>query len=324
MISAILTISTFIASAAAYTNPLWDDGKGADPWMFAANDGYYLAYTAGNHVEIRYSPTLTDFHTSDPVVVWEPSGNMGGVWAPEVHFIDGKYYVYVAVTENGDNSGHRMHVLEGDAKDPLQTYRHVGNVSTSDDNWAIDGTVMQYNGTSYFIWSGWTSNDDVQNQHLYIAQMDGPTKLIGERVLLHSPTESWMRSGDSGVNEGPEILVHEGRTFLTYSAAGSWTEDYCIGLMGIDNGADPMKPENWWTLDDRPVFQKSNVTFGVGHASFALDREDAPYIVYHGMSKPDGGWADRTVRAEAFKWNEDGSPNFPAPSALGVELPDSA
>ena len=56
----------------------------------------------------------------------------------------------------------------------------------------------------------------MQNQHLYIAQMDGPTKLIGERVLLHSPTESWMRSGDSGVNEGPEILVHEGRTFLTY------------------------------------------------------------------------------------------------------------
>ena len=79
----------------------------------------------------------------DPVVVWEPSGDMGGVWAPEVHFIDGKYYVYVAVTENGDNSGHRMHVLEGDATDPLQPYKHVGNVSTSDDNWAIDGTVMQ-------------------------------------------------------------------------------------------------------------------------------------------------------------------------------------
>ena len=111
--------------------------------MFAANDGYYLTYTAGNHVEIRYSPTLTDFHASDPVVVWEPSGDMGGVWAPEVHFIDGKYYVYVAVTENGDNSGHRMHVLEGDATDPLQPYKHVGNVSTSDDNWAIDGTVMQ-------------------------------------------------------------------------------------------------------------------------------------------------------------------------------------
>ena len=111
--------------------------------------------------------------------------------------------------------------------------------------------------------------------------------------------------------------------------------------MGIDNGADPMKPENWWTIDDRPVFQKSNVTFGVGHASFVLDREDAPYIVYHGMSskhfladgsipiankaaEPDGGWEGRTVRAEAFKWNEDGSPSFPAPSALGDELPDSA
>ena len=114
--------------------------------------------------------------------------------------------------------------------------------------------------------------------------MSSPTSLEGDRVLLHSPDPSWQRSGNSGVNEGPEILVHDGRTFLVYSAAGSWTGDYCLAMMGIDGGADPMVPSNWWRLDDRPVFWSSDVTFGVGHASFPFDRNGTPYIVYHGMS----------------------------------------
>lgn len=88
--------------------------------------------------------------------------------------------------------------------------------------------------------------------------MSSPTTISSERVLLHEPTLAWQRSNGQGVNEGPEVLVHNGRTFLTYckcrvylvlrsaaltglgaAAAGSWGADYCLGLMGIDNGADP-------------------------------------------------------------------------------------
>ena len=69
---------------------------------------------------------------------------------------------------------------------------------------------------------------------------------------------SWQQSGGQGVNEGPEILVNNGRTFLVYceyklwsfvdmqllihaetAAAGSWTPNYCLAFMGIDGGADP-------------------------------------------------------------------------------------
>ncbi|KAL1751690.1 glycoside hydrolase family 43 protein [Schizophyllum commune] len=319
----LLAASTLVTTVVAYTNPLWDPGMGADPWMLAANDGYYLTYTSGNHVEIRYSTSLTDFHGAEPTTVWSPTGSQGGVWAPELHNIDGRYYIYVAITDS-DNAGHRMHVLQGDTQDPLKPFTYVGKLSTPDDNWAIDGTVLKYGNTNYFIWSGWTSNADQANQYLYIAKMSSPTSLEGDRVLLHSPDPSWQRSGNSGVNEGPEILVHDGRTFLVYSAAGSWTGDYCLAMMGIDGGADPMVPSNWWRLDDRPVFWSSDVTFGVGHASFPFDRNGTPYIVYHGMSDPNAGWDGRSIRAEKFQWNSDGSPWFPTPTALGVQLPDSA
>ena len=48
--------------------------------------------------------------------------------------------------------------------------------------------------------------------------MDSPTHISGDRVLLHEPTPSWQQSGGSAINEGPEILVNDGRTFLIYCA----------------------------------------------------------------------------------------------------------
>jgi GH43 family beta-xylosidase len=137
----------------------------------------------------------------------------------------------------------------------------VGQIGTPDNNWAIDGTILKYgNGKLYFLWSGWSNAQSTLIQNLYIAEMDGPTRTKGNRVLLHEPTPAWQRSGSSGVNEGPEILVNAGRTFLIYCAystshpacmtaslitvfptatAGSWTQDYNLAMMGIDNLKDP-------------------------------------------------------------------------------------
>lgn len=75
---------------------------------------------------------------------------------------------------------------------------------------------MQYNGGNYFIWSGWTDSGNQQQQQLYIAQMSSPTQLTGDRVLLHNPDPAWQQRDGFGINEGPEILVHDDRVFLIY------------------------------------------------------------------------------------------------------------
>jgi GH43 family beta-xylosidase len=142
----------------------------------------------------------------------------------------------------------------------------VSEISAPDNNWAIDGTVLQYqNGQKYFVWSGWADVSSPNTQNLYIAQMDSPTHISSDRVLLHEPKPSWQKSELNGnlmsVNEGPQIIENNGRTFLVYctsqhysiwmlhptstkhplllAAAGSWTDDYCLALMGIDRGQDP-------------------------------------------------------------------------------------
>jgi GH43 family beta-xylosidase len=80
-------------------------------------------------------------------------------------------------------------------------------------------------------------------------------------------------------------------------------------------------PSNWRAKDDGPVFSRSDIAFGPGHASFTSAGDGTPYIVYHATQTIDGGWANRTIRAQSFSWNDDGTPNFPAPVGFNVELP---
>ena len=56
------------------------------------------------------------------------------VWAPELHFINGKWYIYFAA-DNGDNKNHRMHVLESATQDAMGAYNFVGTLDT--EGWAM-------------------------------------------------------------------------------------------------------------------------------------------------------------------------------------------
>ena len=44
------------------------------------------------------------------------------VWAPEIHFLDGRWYVYVAASD-GQNRNHRMWALQSEGADPFGKYR---------------------------------------------------------------------------------------------------------------------------------------------------------------------------------------------------------
>lgn len=143
-------------------------------------------------------------------------------------------------------------------------------VASDSDVWGIDGTVLQYgDGQLYYIWSGWPTYDAGFPQNLYIAKMSDPMHLTGPRALLREPRSGWESIG-ARLNEGPQVLQHNGRTFVIFSASGSWTADYCLGMIGIDGLKDPMNPANWWQDVDQCVFWRNDAqnVFGVGHASF--------------------------------------------------------
>lgn len=237
------------------------------------------------------------------------------LWAPELHRIDGRFYIYFAA-DDGHNPNHRMWVLAADTNDPDGRYSLVSRLET--ERWAIDGTVLDAgSGDRFFVWSGWPGQRNGQ-QNLYLARMKSPVELDRKRVLLTTPDQPWERKG-MPICEGPQVLRRNGRTFIVYSASGSWTEDYCLGLL-THSGGDMTDPATWRKVG--PIFAKNEHALGVGHCTFVTtpdERED--WIVYHAKTSRRHGWSDREVRAQRFGWTAMGSPLLGEP--VSPALPQS-
>nr|WP_318281115.1 glycoside hydrolase family 43 protein [Paenibacillus bovis] len=310
-----------------FRNPIaWN---GADPWVVKHTDGlYYYTHTTGNNITIWKSETLVDIGLAKRKIVWSPSPgapNSGSIWAPEHHFIDGKWYIYYAASVENDDK--RMYVLESEGEDPWGPYDYpegteetYGQITDPSNKWAIDGTVLEHEGKLYFVWSGWEGDVNV-SQNTYIAPMSNPWTISGERVEISRPELSWEANTTPKVQEGPQVLRNEqGQLFLIYSASGSWTNTYSLGMLTFV-GDDPLDPAAW-EKSQQPVFAYSpeNEVWGPGHNSFVKSADGTEdWIVYHAAKEINSGW-DRNVRMQKFTWNEDGTPNFGVPVHIDTIL----
>ena len=303
-----------------FYNPIM--GGGADPWVIRKDGYYYYTHTVGNAIQIWKARSLSEIAAGETATVWTPSGegpNASNIWAPELHWLNGKWYIYYAA-DDGRNENHRMFVLESATEDALGEYKDLGQMTDPANKWAIDGTVLQKaDGSMYFVWSGWEGDENV-SQYLYIAPMSNPYTISGERVEISRPELPWETIGVPAVNEGPQVLVSDKKMHIIYSASGSWTDDYALGMLSADLDADPLDAASW-KKHPTPVFAKTDEVFGPGHCSFVQSpdgKED--WIVYHAAKASGSGW-DRNVRMQPFHWNEDGTPDFGKPIATKTPLP---
>lgn len=337
MLSLLLLSS--VSFAQTFTNPLLPSGP--DPWSTYVDGYYYYMHTTGNSLKLWKTRSLTELPKAETKVIWTPPA--GGphskdIWAPEIHRIDGKWYVYFTAGDGKSGDNRRLWVLENASADPLQgSWEMKGQLTDASNQWAIDGSVFEHRGKYYLIWSGWekkVSTDETQN--IYIARLKNPWTVETERTLLSRPELPWERnwSNTAGwkpkipvlVNEGPQFLAHGKKLFIVYSASACWTNTYALGMLSAKDGADLLKASSW-TKSQEPVFQQSaeNQVFGTGHNSFFKSpdgKED--WILYHANSASDQGCGGtRSPRAQKITWNKDGTPSFgkPIPSGQAIPLP---
>ncbi len=310
--------------ADTFTNPVAP--KGHDPWVIRDTGTYYYCYSDKGKIWVNQSEDLVEAVQFSGKVVWSPEAGKPWskqLWAPELHQIEGHWYIYVAAS-NGKNENHRMYVLRADKPDG--TFKLVGKVTAPSDKWAIDGTPLLHGDKLYFIWSGWKEDRNTA-QHLYIAGMDSPEKLKGTRVRISSPEFDWEKiRGPKGkvnahlpyVNEGPQVLQNGDAIHVVYSASGSWTDHYCLGLLTLV-GEDPLEPDSW-EKSPVPVFQSANGVIAPGHASFTKSPDGTEdWIIYHSAKHPGAKW-NRETRMQPFTWDSDGKPVFGEPVPTGMQL----
>lgn len=309
-------LNTFAPAPATLSNPII--GSGADPWVIQWKDEYIYVWSDGGRIWGSRSPRLQDIGNAPAIPLYTPpAGTMYSqqVWAPELHRLDDKWYLYFAASD-GNNATHRMYAATRTLDDPLGAFSFVGKLTTPTERWAIDGTVLELNGNRYFIWSGWQGFVDGQ-QDLYIARMSSPTTLTGERVRIATPDYAWERNG-LPINEGPTILQKDGATHIIYSGSGYWTKQYALGRLTL-TGNDPMLASSW-TKSPTPVFSQGNGVTGVGHASFVKSpdaKED--WIVYHAHRFANSFNEDRVVRTQPFTFNGT-VPDFGSPVPNGTSI----
>jgi GH43 family beta-xylosidase len=296
-----------------------------DPSLAYHDGWYYMTFTHnGTDIMVMKSPTL-DFRHAEKKVVWYPPVDTmysANLWAPEIQYIRGKWYIYFAA-DNGTNQNHRMYALEADSDDPMGSYTFRGKITDETDKWAIDGLVMEHEDALYFIWSGWEGDVNIR-QNTYIAPMSDPLTISGPRVLLSQPDLLWEQlGGPPYINEGQAILKKDGRVFLVYSGAGSWTPFYALGMLALTPGADPLDPSGW-TKSQEPLLAMNEDAgvYGPGHNTFAVSPDGTEHwIVYHATSGISDGWSNRKARAQQVEWNEDGLPSFGQALSLDTAIP---
>lgn len=256
----------------------WHNGK---YYHCCSVDNQSLSMACSDTVEGLKNAQLKEIYRAEPGQAYSLH-----LWAPELHVLDGKCYIYYTA-DDGNTNNHRMYVLENGSDDPMQPYTLAGKIADATDKYAIDATVLHHGGNRYLIWSG--REGDVSGcQKLYIAKMGDPKTLVSERVMISTPEYEWEKRGGTGkpgksyINEGPYAFSFGGKQYLAYAAAGSWCEDYCIAVLELV-GEDPMNPAAWKKYP-QPVFSGNETVKGAGHCSI-VTREEETYVFFHAWDR---------------------------------------
>jgi len=327
---AVLRLGVAVAGAQTFTNPLFNGG---DPWVTYVSGTYYYSesYCGLATICIKTSSTLTGLATASWVGVWNnPSSgpNSGDVWAPELHYINGAWYIYYAADNAGNNDTHRLFVLQADSTNPLGSYS-MGNTGAtngqlveSTNHWAIDPDVfVAADNYLYVVWSCTNYSTSKLPQATCIAKMSDPLHISGSTAQISTPTQAW-ETRTAAIQEGPVGYVRGGNTYITYSGSASWTDnDYSVGLLTNSNRKF-LQASSW--SKQGPIFDHHGTAYGPGSVVFVQSPDGTEtWNMYHGIDKLtcSPSYTCRDIRMQKLYWAADGTAVLGYPVNPGVALP---
>ncbi|MDQ1307768.1 MAG: hypothetical protein QG671_3601 [Actinomycetota bacterium] len=322
---AVLHADPAIARPAQITNPVIT--QRADTAIIKHTDGfYYMTASVPDYkrVELRRATTLQGLGTASTVTAFTApsSGALSGyLWAPDIRFYDGAWYLYFSGAPGTARFDQRIYWMRTTSADPTQgTWTAPARLTTNWDSFSLDPASFEHNGSRYLVWAQ-KEPGIATNSNLYISRMNGATAISGQQVRIAVPTLAWEKEGYA-VNEGPQIVTKNGKIFIAYSAAATDAR-YKLGLLTASGTANLLDPASW-SKTPNPVFTTANGVYGPGHGSFTVAEDGTTDIlVYHARDydppAPDALTdPNRHTRMQQLLWKDDGSPFFGQPSPNGA------
>ena len=258
---------------------------------------------------------------SDDLLAWERVGlilDRGAMpetawyrdrlWAPEIHYAEGAYYL----TFNARNelTAHRHSIALARAESITGPYFMV---TTDRPLITLGSTVMHYDpsdaSSDRYLVNDASLFTDGAGQHfvaycnlrgIHGQQLDLPTgSLIGEEFLIHPASATGW---DTKV-EGPSILQRNGRLYCFFS---SYTRSYEVGVTMAEDMHGP------WTPDPaNPLVHPAGPFTASGHNCVFEGPDGGPWMAYHVESDQFEG---ERLAIDPIDFAADGSISVAAPS----------
>ena len=318
------TLSPDDALRAMIVNPIGDITYVHDPTMIKDGDTYYL-YSTGDNIPIRCSADMKIWTSCGSVfranLDWVVKAVPGvtQLWAPDIVFHDGKYYLYYASSTMGSN-GSAIGLATNTTLDPANpAYAWVdqGMVVSSQKttSWdlgynAIDPNLtFDKDGQPWLVYGSWWSVIAIEKvdpatmkpaageKVINVAAQPSPHSIEGAFITQRGDYYYLFASHDlccKGVDSTYNIRVGRSKSI---------TGPY------LDQAGKPLT-QGGGTM----VYKGSTRWRGPGHNSIYIEG-DTYYMVYHSYDADAAGAA--TLRIEALQWDADGWPQSPS-ALLGI------
>lgn len=241
----------------------------ADPFILA-EDGTYYAYGthAADGIEVWVSHDLKEWKYEGLALSKSNTTEKQWFWAPEVYHKNGSYYMYFSANE---------HLYVAKADTPTGPFVQVGGRQMETllgDEKCIDSSVFfDDDGTPWLFFVRFTDGNCIWQCRL---SDDLVTPVSGTLHKCFAVSQNWEKSLGR-VNEGPNLIKHSGRYYLTYSANDYRSQDYGVGYAYASNISKGL----WVKYTANPVVQYVEDLVGTGHHTLFYDFDGNLRIVFH-------------------------------------------
>lgn len=265
----------------------------ADPFVLL-EDGVYYAYGthAGDGIEVYTSRDLKSWKYGGMALHKDNTTQKRWFWAPEVYHLGDKYYMYYSGNE-------RLYIATSDS--PTGPFRQTGDQMMKDvigDQYSIDATIyFDDDGTTWMFFVRNTDGNCIWRVQLDKDHITPIASTLKKCINVSAAWEDiWPR-----VNEGPNIVKHNGIYYLTYSANSYESQDYGVGYAtatSIDG--------EWTKYEGNPILRRYKELVGTGHHTLFRDKRGKLRIAFHAHQSTKH-IHPRTMYIGTMKFSKDGT-----------------
>ena len=241
----------------------------ADPYIMLDGGKYYAYGTRdANGIRCYSSDDLRSWEYEALALNKENTTETQWFWAPEVYHIGDRYIMYYSANE---------HLFAETALSPKGPFKQVGSYLMKEllgDEKCIDSSVFfDDDGKAWLFFVRFNDGNCIWR---CLLADDYITPIAGTLKKCFAVSQPWeLKMGR--VAEGPNVVKHDQKYFLTYSGNDYRSQDYAVGYAtttDITNG-------KWRKSSANPILCRRDELVGTGHHSLFTDKEGILRIVFH-------------------------------------------